>query len=376
MSQFDKGTGIQRVVNNLYRSMKLLQDNILAIRLWGDLITVPDYNEGINISEKNLHSKSIVYCRNDKLLMADYSFFETPCIMENMQTKGVAVSIVIYDLLPVRHTDVVSAYFSHVFENWLIYVLLHASNILCVSKTVADDLIKYYGEKNLHRKKPLKIFFSYLGFDLPIVDTICRENMQLFVKKAPTLLMVGTVERKKNYPLALKSLIRLHENYPELQILIIGRQDTGYSSDEDAIFLLENDEVLQDMVLWIKDASDGELQWAYQNCAGLFYTSTREGFGLPIVEAAHFGLPILCSDVPIFREVAGEYATYFQPNVADICRVVSAWLAEEVHVDSRNIRIYTWEESARNVLDIINEKTRPYCIIDENNAVVYGGGCV
>ena len=52
----------------------------------------------------------------------------------------------------------------------------------------------------------------------------------------------------------------------------------------------------------------------YENCAVFVLPSHYEGFGMPIVEAAYFNAPLALSDIPVFREVAGSSAQYFDPN--------------------------------------------------------------
>jgi alpha-1,2-rhamnosyltransferase len=76
---------------------------------------------------------------------------------------------------------------------------------------------------------------------------------------------------------------------------------------------------------WICDATDGDLAFAYKRAHCLLQTSVIEGFGLPIIEAASFGLPIIASDIPIFREVAQDRVIYFP-----VCD--SASLASEIAV--------------------------------------------
>jgi len=63
--------------------------------------------------------------------------------------------------------------------------------------------------------------------------------------------------------------------------------------------------------LFVLDApSDQDVSFLYGHAAGLLYLSKGEGFGLPLLEAANHGTPIICSDIPVFHEIAGDFATY------------------------------------------------------------------
>jgi glycosyltransferase involved in cell wall biosynthesis len=110
-----------------------------------------------------------------------------------------------------------------------------------------------------------------------------------------------------------------------------------------------------------ENPSDGEITDLYDGAAGLLFVSLGEGFGLPLVEAANHGIPILCSDLPVFREICGDYATYISgrepPKVAD---QIAAWWsrrqAGQVPATGSMPRL-TWEQSSQWLLDVIvNEK--------------------
>jgi alpha-1,2-rhamnosyltransferase len=57
--------------------------------------------------------------------------------------------------------------------------------------------------------------------------------------------------------------------------------------------------------------NDNSLEFAYANARALVFPSYVEGFGLPLVEAMQRGLPAMASDIPVFREIGGEFMAYF-----------------------------------------------------------------
>lgn len=106
-------------------------------------------------------------------------------------------------------------------------------------------------------------------------------------------------------------------------------------------------------------ASDAEYAAALEQ-ARVFATASREeGFGLPVAEALAAGTPVAISDIPIFHEVAGEHAEYFDPeDPADIARAIERleddelWLERSV-AGERWSRRYDWASSAAVLLDFL-----------------------
>jgi glycosyltransferase involved in cell wall biosynthesis len=110
-----------------------------------------------------------------------------------------------------------------------------------------------------------------------------------------------------------------------------------------------------------ENPSDDEITDLYDGAAGLLFVSVGEGFGLPLVEAANHGIPILCSDLPVFREICGDYATYISGREPPkLAQQITAWWdrrrAGQVPATGTMPRL-TWEQSSQWLLDVIvNEK--------------------
>ena len=78
---------------------------------------------------------------------------------------------------------------------------------------------------------------------------------------------------------------------------------------------------------------------------------------MPLVEAAHFGTPIIASDLPVLREVAAEHATYFKLGSATVlAETIDQWFAARDNgrvPSSSRIDALTWEESAEQLLESV-----------------------
>ena len=86
--------------------------------------------------------------------------------------------------------------------------------------------------------------------------------------------------------------------------------------------------ILKKKLFFVENPSDSEISELYKHEMGLMFISKDEGFGLPLVEAAHYGVRIICSNISVFREIAGEYATYVDlESPVEISKDIINWLA-------------------------------------------------
>ena len=373
----DAGTGIQRVVRAVVRELDAVGTPVLPCQVYHHaLVTGHRFFQAIKGEAAASGEESFVQIQSgDDLLLLDASFEfarELGEAIDEVHVKGGKAYAVIYDLLPIQAPeDFSSSYDVRVFCNWITMILSKADVLLCISRTVADAVVRLYLRDEEVRRaragRALVVDAFPMGFDITEHDGEAREAMRRFVEGAGvTLLMVGTVEVRKQHDVVLQAL----EQMPDLvqggrvRLLILGHD--GWKNERFKERLQADAQgIFAEHVLWVQDASDDEVQWAYRHCSALVAASHDEGFGLPLVEAAHFGLPIICSDIPIFHEVTEEHATFFREgDAADLARVIRMWIDEDVHPDSSLIPMHTWRESAEAILAILHGKVEPYRVVE------------
>ena len=244
------------------------------------------------------------------------------------------------------------------FIDW-IGVTRGADGILAISKAVADEYKAYW----MQLEKPLyhdfTVDFFHLGANITLKDTArAQRDTSLAPNSAshskPTFLMVSTIEPRKNHQQALAAFELLWQQGLDIQLIIIGRK--GWHV-ETFIERLRTHPELNKRLFWLDNVNDAELTHYYQTSDCLIATSLGEGFGLPLIEAAQYGLPMLVRDLAVFQEIAGEYATYFSGLEAkDLADAIENWLhlnQANKAPQSKEMPYLTWAESAQQLLSRI-----------------------
>ena len=177
------------------------------------------------------------------------------------------------------------------------------------------------------------------------------------------ILMVGTIEPRKGSLETLNAFDVLWKEGVEANLVIVGREGWTSLPDEmrrnipETIKRLRTHPERQNYLFWLEGISDEYLEQVYAASTGLIAASHGEGFGLPLIEAAQYRLPIIARDIPVFREVAGEHAYYFEATSPDeLGRSVKSWLdlyRRGAHPKSGAIPWLTWSQSARKLTEIV-----------------------
>ncbi|CAD5105890.1 FkbM family methyltransferase [Zestomonas carbonaria] len=279
-------------------------------------------------------------------------------LYQRMRRQGVSVQFVVYDLLILQFPHCFPEGSARVFEGWL-NVVARSDGALCISRAVADDLSAWLERHGAERGHPFRLDWFHLGADVDqsapttgLPDD--SASVLAGLRARPSFLMVGTVEPRKGYAQALEAFERLWSAGLEVNLVIVGKQ--GWMVDELAARLRSHPGQGR-RLFWLEGISDEYLEQVYATSTCLVAASHGEGFGLPLLEAAQHGLPVIARDIPVFREVAGERAHYFAGMAAeDLARAVTGWLElyrVGRHPASGDIPWLTWKESAERLEEIL-----------------------
>jgi glycosyltransferase involved in cell wall biosynthesis len=272
-----------------------------------------------------------------------------------LRAHGVAVHFVVYDLLPIVLPSAFPHGAAEHHSEWL-DVVAASDGALCISQAVATELQHWLVQRKVERARPLQVETFKLGADIAasVPTTGMPDDASAVIQQlraAPSFLMVGTLEPRKAHGQVLAAFELLWEAGCKAQLVIVGKQ--GWLVDTLAKRLRGHPELGQQL-FWLESISDQYLHEVFGACAALVAASHGEGFGLPLIEAAQQGLPIIARNIPVFVEVAGEHAFYFDGSEpGDLAQALQQWLrlhGEGKAPGSQALPWSTWSQSTASLV--------------------------
>ncbi len=203
----------------------------------------------------------------------------------------------------------------------------NSDGLVCVSKVTLNDLEHYFPQVLSDHQKT-GVIYNYVDFG-QVVATRPKDLPQNF--DAPYIFSVGQHRKNKNFDLLIQAYAQLvHKpGFSTMKLLIVGSS----GPETDKLSQLIQELSLQDSVLMLSAIDDDELCWLYQNCQLFVMPSALEGFCIPLVEALEFSCQVVCSDIPIFREVGSSSCTYFALT-EDAVENLAHSMAQSLKLDS------------------------------------------
>ena len=291
--------------------------------------------------------------------LASNTTSQNEAMILDMRRRGVAVWFVVYDLLPLLRPDAFPYGTKKYYGDYVNTITLVADGVVAISRAVSDELAAWLASHPNRRATPLQLGYFHLGADIDAsapstglpdnADTVLQA-----VAAAPSFLMVGTIEPRKGQLQALDAFEQLWADGVEANLVIVGKG--GWLVDN-LLKRLENHPQRERRLFWLAGVSDEMLLKLYQSCSALLAASEGEGFGLPLIEAAQHELPIIARGLPVFREVAGDHAFYFDGKEPQaLAGAISEWMALDAQgkaPQSARMPWLTWQQSAEQLVDVV-----------------------
>jgi glycosyltransferase involved in cell wall biosynthesis len=236
------------------------------------------------------------------LLKIDYAGIGHSTSFTKLKRRGLHFIFMLHDLIPIEHAEFFQEGNKAGHMVIIEKMLTLGRGIITNSQATLDALIAYTSDN---------------GFSLPQTTVALLAPGRSVTPPqsrpilSPYFVVIGTIEPRKNYCFLLQiwqQLIkRLGDKAPRL--VIIGKR--GWEC-ENVLDLLERCELLRGYVIE-KPCSDEEVVTYLYHSQALLFPTFAEGYGMPVVEALSLGIPVIASDLPVFREFAADIPQYLDP---------------------------------------------------------------
>lgn len=242
-------------------------------------------------------------CRGGVLLNAGHSGLDHQSYSKRKEKRQLKAIFFLHDLIPISHAEYCRSGEDARHRKRVDTMLAIGAGLIVNSAATQDEVRKY--AKQTRREIP-KTFIAHLA------PAALPRPFHGRPEKSSYFVMLGTIEPRKNHLLVLnvwRSLVaELGDEAPKL--IVIGQR--GWECEQ-VVDLLDRCAALQGHVTELPHCDDRELATWLAHAQALLFPSFIEGFGMPLVEALMLGVPVIASELPVFREIAGEIPLYLDP---------------------------------------------------------------
>ena len=178
------------------------------------------------------------------------------------------------------------------------------------------------------------------------------------------ILHVGTLEKRKNIPALIRAFKMVKRpGFPNLKLVLVGKASNKITLDDSAAIIdTINQEQLSEDVVLTGYLNDDEVQAIYQKAKLYVFPSINEGFGIPVLEAFKYKVPVVIANNTCLPEVAGLGAKSFNPfEVTDIAQTITLLLNDEAlrqsYIEKGNAQLqnFSWEKTGQSLMQLFKK---------------------
>lgn len=364
----DARTGIQRVVQNLMRELFKLNPGTFNIQPIYFSRGIYRYANAFCLEnflyETGTGDTPVDFFQGDVYFSLDLNMHlsqETHELHCDLRSRGLRIAYLVYDILESQYPKWRKDEIAPIFLNWLKNIGDVATDLICISQSVATDVKSFYKQNPPNRSEQDPTIRSFhLSADLE--DTLLSiglstssGQMLSAMQERLSFLMVGAIDVKSDYVQALAVFELLWQRGLDINLIVVGMRGWLVDGCTDQ---LESHPQSMHKLFWLDSVNDEYLQIVYQTADCLIDASDGEGFGLPVINAVQNALPIIVRDLPFFREIAPEYAHFFQGlSPHDLADAIEQWVklhAKNLHPTTTGMKWLSRKESAAQFISIID----------------------
>lgn len=255
------------------------------------------------------------------------------------KTGEAKIVLTIHDL---NFLDQYQGYKRHLHLSRLQKLVNRASAVVFISEYTKRVANKYLKIKSLQF-----VIYNGLAIDTEIEPAKPKE----IIDSVPFLFSIGVFTKKKNF----HTLIVMMHQFPEMKLYLAGNSKTSYGKE---IQRMIDDEHLNDRIVLLGEVTEGKKKWMYQNMACFVFPSLQEGFGLPVVEAMHYGAPIVISNTTALPEIGGDVVHYFDSfDPLKMSEKLKLAMMQPIDPDriKRRAERFSWQKAGANYISVYKE---------------------
>ena len=269
--------------------------------------------------------------------------------------------------IPVFHDAFFWEYPEHYNKYWLLFfrnlglaAAKKSAFVVAPTQYASNQLAKYTGIN------PNKI--QVIGEAPKTINTSISQNETTAIVKQilnlDYILHVGTLEKRKNLVALIQAFKIVRENgFPNLKLVLVGKASNKITLDDSSAIKeaikeqhLTNDVILTDYLC------DAEVQQLYQKAKLYVFPSINEGFGIPVLEAFKYQVPVVIANNTCLPEVAGQGAKSFNPfSVQDMANAIGSVLKDEPlrqsYIEKGNAQLqnFSWDKTAGALMQLFKK---------------------
>ena len=265
-------------------------------------------------------------------------------IMPFFTRKKTKYITVIHDLAHLRENEM-TKYSRFIFDLSTNIAIKKADTIVTVSETIKNELIQTF---NIDKNR-IKVVYNSIGEHF----LNSKNNPEILEKyniiQQKYILSVATLNRRKNIPELIKAFESITDKYPDIKLVLVG----GMGNEKRELLTKHPN------VIFTGYIPDEDLPSLYKNALLYVFPSLYEGFGIPLIEAQYSNCPVLCSDIPVFQEVAGNGAEFCIPDSNGIAAKLEYLINNEqrrlelISLGQENVKRFSIENIAEQLKEVL-----------------------
>ncbi len=274
------------------------------------------------------------FFKKEKLDVIHYTYPASP--LKKLKTPS---TVTVHDTIPWDDKRYTKSFRSKIYF-WLTKrSLKKEKTIIAVSETSKRDLL------NLIHGDPKRVHVTYEA-----ASESFAQNVECRMKNEEYLIYVGGYDVRKNVPQLIEIFEKISPEFLNLKLLLVSGEG----------FLQKNVKNSNINILTTGFVEEQELAKLYRGAKAFINISEKEGFNLPILEAAYSETPILTSDIPLHRELYDPHVLFLplqdQEKAATLVSnfIKNPKIQKKLREETKKLREkYTWEEAAKKTYEIL-----------------------